>query len=64
LADLIKRSMGRTAGAHVVFGVDFKKAISLPVGKDRLQMFMFEARANLARNGMSRKAECCRRLRG
>src|SRR5215470_3066868 len=64
LADLVKRSMGRTAGAHVVFGVDFKEAIPLPVGKDRLQMFVLEARANTARNGMSRKAECCRRLRG
>src|SRR5262245_31110488 len=64
LADLAKRSMGRTAGAHVVFGVDFKEAISLVVGQDRLQMFVLEACANPARNGMSRKAECCRRLRG
>ena len=58
LADLVKRSMGRTAGAHVVFGVDFKEAISLPFGQDRLQMFVLEASANTARNGMCRKAEC------
>jgi hypothetical protein len=58
LADLAKRSMGRTAGAHVVFGVDFKEAISPLVGEDRLQMFGLEARASTARNGMSRKAEC------
>src|SRR5215467_3638577 len=64
LADLVKRSLGRTAGAHVVFGVDFEEAIPLPVGQDRLQMFVLEARANAARNGMSRNAECCRRLRG
>ena len=64
LADLVKRSMGRAAGAHVVFGVDFKEAISLLVGQDRLQMFVLETRADTARNGMSRKAECCRRLRG
>src|SRR5258706_16331989 len=31
LADLVKRGMGRTAGAHVVFGVDFKEAISLQI---------------------------------
>jgi hypothetical protein len=64
LADLIKRSMGRAAAAHVVFGVDFKEAISLPVGQDRLQMFVLETRADTARNGMSRKAECCRPLHG
>jgi hypothetical protein len=40
--------MGRTAGAHVVFGVDFEEAIPLSVGKDRLQMFVLEARANTA----------------
>jgi hypothetical protein len=45
-ADLAKRGMGRTAGAHVVFGVDFKEAISFPLCKDRLQMFVLEARAN------------------
>jgi hypothetical protein len=56
--------MGRTAGAHVVFGVDFKEAISFLLCEDRLQMFVLEARANTARNGMSRKAECCRRMRG
>src|SRR5215467_496930 len=64
LADLAKRRMRRTAGAHVVFGVDFKETITLPVGQDRRQMFVLEARANTARNGMSRKVECCRRLRG
>jgi hypothetical protein len=64
LADLVKRSMGRTAGTHVVFGVDFKEPISLPVGQDRLQMLVLEARANTAGNGMSRKAECRRRVRG
>jgi hypothetical protein len=64
LADLVKRSMGPTAGTHVVLGVDLKEAIPLPRGKDRLQMLVLEARANTARNGMSRKAECCRRLRG
>ena len=64
LADLVERGMRRTAGTHVVFGVDFKEAISLPVGQDRLQMFVLEARADTARNGMSRKAECCRRWRG
>jgi len=37
LADLDKRSMGRAAGAHVVFGVNFKEAISPPVRKNRLQ---------------------------
>src|SRR5260370_19415964 len=62
LADLVKRSMRRTAGAHVVLGVDFKEAISPLVGQDRLQMFVLETRANTARNGMSRKAECCWRL--
>ena len=64
LADLAQCGMGRTAGAHVVFGMDFKEAISLLVGPDRLQMFVLETRADTARNGMSRKAECCRRLRG
>src|SRR5260370_40783301 len=64
LADLAKRSMGRTAGAHVVFCMDFKKAISLPVGQDRRQMFVLDARANTAPNGMSRKAKRCRRFRG
>jgi hypothetical protein len=54
--------MGRTAGAHVVLGMDFKEAISLLVGQDRLHMFVLETRANTAPNGMSRKAECCRRL--
>ncbi len=63
LADLAKSSMGRTAGAHVVFGVDFKEMISLSFGQDRLQMFVLKARANMVRNGMTRKAECCRRLR-
>ena len=43
LADLVECSVGWTAGTHVVFGVDFKEAISLPVGKDRLQMFVLEA---------------------
>src|SRR5258706_13064040 len=62
LADLAQCGMGRTAGAHVVFGMDFKEAISLLVGQDRLHMFVFETRANTARNGMSRKVECCRRL--
>jgi hypothetical protein len=38
LADFVKRSMGRTVGTHVVLGVDFKEAMSLPAGKDRLQM--------------------------
>ena len=37
LPDLAKRSMGRAAGAHVVFGVNFKEAISPPVRKNRLQ---------------------------
>src|SRR5215469_9840571 len=56
-ADLVKRGMGRTAGAHVVFSVDFKEAISLPLGQDRLQMLVLEARASTARDGMSRKGE-------
>jgi hypothetical protein len=59
--DQVQEALGR-AGAHAVFGVDFKEAILLPVGKDRLQMFMLEARAYTARNRMCRKAECCRRL--
>jgi hypothetical protein len=42
--------------------MDFKEAIVLLVGQDRLQMFVLEAGARTARNGMSRKAECCRRL--
>src|SRR5260370_36320531 len=64
LANLVKRSMGRTAGAHVGFCMDFKKAISLPVGQDRRQMFVLEARAKTAPNGMSPKAESSRRFRG
>jgi hypothetical protein len=43
--------------------MDFKEAILLPVGQDRLQMFVLEAGARTADNGMRRKAEGCRRLR-
>src|SRR6266849_2168742 len=64
LADPVKCGMGRAAGTHVVFSMDLKEAISLLIGQDRLQMFMLEARARTARDGMRRKAEGSRRLRG
>lgn len=64
VTDSIKCGMGRAAGAHVVFSMDLKEAISLLIGQNCLQVFMLETRADTARNGMSRKAECCRRLRG
>src|SRR5215472_2560893 len=64
LTDPRERGMGRTASAHVVLGMHFKETISLPVGQDRLQMFVLEARAGRARNGVSRKAGCCRRSPG
>src|SRR6266404_7801647 len=57
VTDSVKCGMGRAAGAHVVLGMDFKEAISLLVGQDRLHMFVLETRANTAPNGMSRKAE-------
>src|SRR5260221_11751095 len=63
VTDSVKCGMGRAAGTHVVFSMDLKEAISLLVGQDRLQMFMLEAGARTARNGMRRKAEGCRSLR-
>src|SRR5260370_5214050 len=64
VTDSVKCGVGRAAGTHVVFRMDLKEAISLLIGQDCLQMFMLEARARTARNGIRPKTEGCRRLRG
>jgi hypothetical protein len=49
--------MGRAAGAHVVFGMDFEKSLRACFGTDRRQMFRLEARARQAVNRIEGKAE-------
>jgi hypothetical protein len=53
--------MGRTPRTHIVFGMNLKEAVLLPVGQNRRQMFVLEARACNARNEMRRKVGDCRR---
>ena len=49
--------MRRTAGAHIVFGVNLEEAVLPAFGQDGRQMFMLEARACKARYRIGRKAE-------
>ena len=56
-ADAGQRLVRRAAGAHVVFGMNLEEAVLLPLGEDRRQMLVLEARAGEAGDRMRRKAE-------
>src|SRR5260370_41782788 len=55
--DTFERMMRRTAGAHVIFGMNLEKAIPPAFGEDGRQVLMLEARACKPRYRMGRKAE-------
>src|ERR1700730_1372897 len=61
LADTGERVMRRTARSHIIFGMNLKESVLLPAGQDRRQMFVLEAGACKARNGMRQKAGDSRR---
>jgi hypothetical protein len=47
----------RTAGAHVIFGMDFEEATGLRAIEDGWQMFWLETGSRKPFNGMERKAK-------
>ncbi len=53
--DGLEGAMRRTAGAHVVFGVDLEKAARLWAREDRLQVLGLEARSGQSIDWMRRK---------
>jgi hypothetical protein len=56
-ADSGEGVVGRAAGAHVVFGVDFEEPADGLVSQDRGEMFVLEAGAGESGDGVDRKAE-------
>jgi hypothetical protein len=56
-ADRLERAVRRTAGAHVIFGMDFEEATGLRATEDGWQMFWLETRSRKPFNGMERKAK-------
>ena len=56
-ADRLERAMRRTAGAHVVFGMDFEEATGLRAVEDGRQMLWLETCSRKPFNGMERKAK-------
>ena len=55
-ADARQRVVRRAARAHIVFGMNLEEAVLLPLGEDRRQMLVLEARPCEACNRMRRKA--------
>ena len=56
-ADAFQRMMRRTAGAHIVFGMNLEETVLPSAVEDRRQMFMLEARSRKPRDRMGRKAK-------
>jgi hypothetical protein len=55
-ADRLQRTMRRSAGTHVVLGMDLEKAALLSFIEDRRQMLVLEAAARKAAYPKRRKA--------
>src|ERR1700738_4584909 len=55
--DMLERAVGQPARAHVVLCMYLKEAVVLPLGPDRLEVFVLEARTSQSGRGISRKAE-------
>jgi hypothetical protein len=56
-ADSFQCMMRRTAGAHIVFGMDLEETVLPTLGEDCGQMFMLEARAGEPGDRMGWKAK-------
>jgi hypothetical protein len=45
VAELLKRAVGRSALAHIVFRMNLKESVVIPFGHDRLQVLVLETRS-------------------